>query len=118
MGKKDTTFATKIFLYKGDKFLLLQKTNKRWHLPGGHITEHESPKNGLKREVYEETGITNFTFTLLDKINKVYLYKGKTVDGNIKLSKEHIDYKWIHISQVGDYDLTPDTINYIDYLYG
>ena len=116
MDKNDINVVSKIALYNGDRVLLLQKTNRKWHLPGGHNKIEETPEEGLKREVKEETGIKNFKYKLEKRIGNLYLYTGKTDICNVKLSEEHVDFKWILPSEVSKYDLTNDTKGYIKYI--
>lgn len=40
------------------KFLIAQKKNGRWVLPGGGLDWGEHPFEGLKREIMEEMGLT------------------------------------------------------------
>lgn len=39
------------------RFLLTQETNGKWELPGGGLDHGENPQDGLKREIYEESGL-------------------------------------------------------------
>ena len=60
---KDSDNVSKAVIIKEDGALLLlrsatEKFPGKWDLPGGHIHEGEDPKDGLIREVKEETGIT------------------------------------------------------------
>ena len=60
---KDSKNVSKAVIIKDDGALLLlrsvgQKCPGKGDLPGGHIHIGEDPKDGLGREVKEETGIT------------------------------------------------------------
>ena len=41
-----------------DRVLLLREEDGNWELPGGGLEHGEDPKQGLAREVAEETGMT------------------------------------------------------------
>lgn len=116
MAKSDTDIVAKIFLFNKTKCLILQKPNKKWQLPGGHIKFNETVKQGLKREIYEETGITDFNFNKIKKVRNLYIFKGETTIRNIKLSEEHIAYKWINTEELSKYNLTNDAIIHIKYV--
>lgn len=116
MAKGDTSFVAKIFLYNRDKCLILQKPTKKWQLPGGHIKFKETVKQGLKREVYEETGISDFSFTAIKKNGNLYLFKGVTNVSDVKLSEEHIAYKWINVEELSKYKLTNSTFTQLNYV--
>lgn len=89
--------ATGIFLNGKDEILLVKHTYRnrnRWSLPGGYIKSREHPKEGLEREVQEETGMvvsaderlkirTDRDFARLD-----ITYKGTFIGGEFKRSKE------------------------------
>jgi len=51
VSAKGVVFARK------NKVLLLRKPNGEWDLPGGKLKGDESPCKGLRREIYEETGL-------------------------------------------------------------
>ena len=97
------------------KYLLLhyperppRSRERYWGLVKGHIEEGEKELETVKRETEEETGIDDleivdgfkeeisYTFqTEKDKIFKdVIFYLAKTKTEDIKLSREHIGYKW------------------------
>lgn len=43
---------------EGDRVLLCMRSNLRgWELPGGNLSEDESPEDGARREILEETGL-------------------------------------------------------------
>lgn len=91
----------------------------RYGLPGGRIDPGEPFLEGLKREVYEETGLD------IEVKNPLYVgewwpvIKGnknqivaiffvcKALNSNVKLSEEHDDFQWITPEQAADYDFMP-----------
>ena len=102
MGEaKDSKNVSKAVIIKEDGALLLlrsagEKYPNKWDLPGGHIHVGEDPKDGLIREVREETGIT-----LSEPIEKLYeednitFYKAQMPDQKVTLSHEHDDHKFV-----------------------
>ncbi|MBU1855225.1 MAG: NUDIX domain-containing protein [Nanoarchaeota archaeon] len=83
-----------------------------WDIPGGRLnTIDEDPFEGVKRETLEEVGleieiinplqIKHFTRDDGQKITMIiFLCKPLTFD--VKLSKEHTEYRWIHIDKAKD----------------
>ncbi|MFD1670537.1 NUDIX domain-containing protein [Agrilactobacillus yilanensis] len=66
MAKKELTLA---LIIQGNKVLLLNRYNKpyigQWNGFGGKIEPGETPEQGIKRELMEETGITPAHYTLV-----------------------------------------------------
>ena len=98
---KDSEKVSKAVIIKEDGALLLlrstgQKFPGKWDLPGGHIHVGEDPKDGLIREVREETGIT-----LSEPIERLYeegnttFYRAQMPDEKVTLSHEHDDHKFV-----------------------
>lgn len=95
-----------IFLVnEGRELLLLQHNSGKWLLVGGRLNNSEQWESGLRREVKEETGITEFSVEGVLQVDNwehkglhqygVFFY-GKTKKGDeITLSDEHINYKWV-----------------------
>lgn len=55
------------------EILLIQDAKNRWTIPKGHIEENESAKETAKREIREETGLSDMTvLNWLGKINFRY----------------------------------------------
>ena len=89
------------------RFLLLKRRNPpvkgEWWLPGGRIRKGEELEEAVKREVLEETGleceiirqvgVINQIFPECHTISNYYLVKSKSRD--VKLNREHNDYKWV-----------------------
>ena len=105
---KDSDSVSKAVIIKEDGALLLlrskgQKFPGKWDLPGGHIHVGEDPKDGLIREVHEETGIT-----LTEPIEKLYeednmtFYRAQMPDSQITLSHEHDEHKFVTRENIPD----------------
>ena len=47
-----------IVIDNDDRILLAREDNGKWELLGGGLDHGEDPKQGLRREIYEETGLT------------------------------------------------------------
>tara|TARA_R110000824_G_scaffold59304_1_gene159343 strand:+ start:49 stop:453 length:405 start_codon:yes stop_codon:yes gene_type:complete len=105
---KDSKNVSKAVIIKEDGALLLlrsagEKFPNRWDLPGGHIHEGEDIKDGLLREVYEETQLK-----LQEPIEELYsegnitYFKTSMPSQNIKLSHEHTEYKFVTVKNIPD----------------
>lgn len=89
--------------------LLLHYRSGHWDFPKGNIETNETEMQAATRELREETDITkfrmipNFRYTLsykytrkLNLISKqVILFLASTKVKKVKISNEHIGYKWI-----------------------
>ena len=80
-----------------------------WDFPKGHIDKGEKPDETARRETSEETGLVDIEFTDGFKETIKYFFKdgdknilkfvtfflAKTKTKKIKVSFEHIGYKWL-----------------------
>lgn len=80
-----------------------------WGFPKGHIEKREKEIETIKREIKEETGIEDINFVENFKETEKYFFKFKrknilkfvtyylveTKTKKVKLSFEHIGYKWL-----------------------
>lgn len=98
------------------KYFLLKHGMDYWNFPKGKLEAGESHMDAAKRELSEETGITNIqvidgfenTFGysfyvkegLIKKVVKMFL--AKYLRGSIRLSHEHEDYKWFTFEDAMD----------------
>ena len=103
---KDINKIAKAVIVQDNKALILlragsEKNAGRWDLPGGHLEEGEELKEGLLREVYEETGLT-----LSEPIESLYtkgntsFFKAEISPEDIKLSHEHTEYKFSSVDEL------------------
>ena len=87
---------------------------------GGRINPSETYAEGLKREVAEETGITDFEPLYPVHVGEWWpVIKGqkrhivaiftvcKTRTSEVRLSEEHDDFRWISPDETGQYDILP-----------
>ncbi|OGI18240.1 MAG: hypothetical protein A3J06_02315 [Candidatus Moranbacteria bacterium RIFCSPLOWO2_02_FULL_48_19] len=87
-----------------------------WETPGGGVDKEESPQEALKREILEETGLVVtigrpfnvFTFrkdTGEFKVGITFLCKYES--GEVKLSEEHSEYRFIKPSEFAELPSIP-----------
>lgn len=95
----------------GPVYLLLQYVGRHWDLPKGHREPGETEEETTRREVAEETAITDLRFVAGFRRTIRYSYKSrvgrvrKTVvfrlaatgarRDAVRLSHEHIDHLWL-----------------------
>lgn len=108
--------AQKAIIYNpnDNKFLLVKRKERedkdykdfsQWEFPGGTMDRNEELEESLSRGIQEEIG--NIDFEIIDIFHRdsinssdgkkriVLYYLAKYIKGDIKLSEEHIDYKWV-----------------------
>tara|TARA_Y100000590_G_scaffold2006_1_gene2587 strand:- start:11823 stop:12245 length:423 start_codon:yes stop_codon:yes gene_type:complete len=90
------------------KFLILKYPSGHWDFVKGNIEEGEKEEETVKRELFEETGIDNLKiqegfnqkveynyYIKNKKVHKIVsYYLAETKQEEVKLSFEHLDYKW------------------------
>lgn len=116
---KNHTRVSKVVIINDNKVLMVQKNGSlKWELPGGHVEPGESMKLGAIREVTEETGrkldkahLSKISTIVNDKsksISNIYLYN-RPINNKIKLSSEHVNYKWVTQEDLDKLELSPST---------
>lgn len=104
-----------IFRKEGGKifYFLLHYQSGHWDFPKGNIEKGEKLEDTVKREVKEETGIDDIKFVpgFKETIKYFYRLKGKVIfktvvfylvetkTKEVKISWEHIGYKWLPYDQ-------------------
>ncbi len=115
--------SVKGIIRRSDGKILIVKRNSQdnflpgiWETVGGGVKEKDSPQKALEREIMEETGLTVkirepfnvFTFENEKQEFKIGItFVCDYLDGKIKLSSEHSDFKWIDSRDIKQYDSTP-----------
>ena len=93
----------------GREFLILHYELGHWDFTKGHIEKGEDERETVRREVTEETGITDIMFVegFRETIKYFFKWKGRgifkivifylveTPQKEVKLSHEHIGYEWL-----------------------
>ena len=108
-----------VILNDKNEVLLLRFSKKanpteRWIFPGGRINENENPKEGLIREVKEETGLDIRIINPIDVVSwgkeedhryaVFFKCKLRSKKQDVKLSHEHQSYNWLSLDQLDKID--------------
>jgi ADP-ribose pyrophosphatase YjhB (NUDIX family) len=106
-----TAFA---LVERDGRYLVLQRGQEpyrgRWELPGGFVEQRETPAEGVRREIFEETGLRVDAPSIIGAYTSRYGDDGKwTVDvafhcqaspGELSLSAESSHAAWVSIEQM------------------
>lgn len=95
----------------------------KWEFPGGKVEPNEEEKHAIEREIFEEFNlnveatkyITETTSEYTDRIINLKLYECEYISGEFDLH-DHSEIKWIHKSELLNYDLAPADIDLAKYL--
>jgi 8-oxo-dGTP pyrophosphatase MutT (NUDIX family) len=95
-----------------EQFLVLKSSRGDWNFVKGHREKEETDYETLKREIFEETGITSYNIIdYLGKIKYRFMKNGSQIKKEVKfyyamaytthilLSNEHIDYRWLQYEE-------------------
>lgn len=100
-----------------------KKEDGHWDFPKGHIEEGEEEIDTARREIREESGITQLEFidgfkeTIEYYVGQngekrqkfVYFFLAKTNEEKIIISNEHQDSKWLVFNEAMELATYPDT---------
>ncbi|MDB2294150.1 NUDIX domain-containing protein [Halorubrum ezzemoulense] len=100
------TVSVRGVIHNADGHILVvqRSTDQDWELPGGRLSRGESPRQGLRREIHEETGLdvevaeivkANSWVNTADEGRFAVHYDCGQTDGSVELSDEHVDSKWV-----------------------
>ncbi len=97
-----------------------------WSIPGGMLELGESLKDGVKREILEETGLKVRpleTLTVFDRIQKngkrvqyhyvIVDYLCQPVGGRLKSASDVLDARWVEREELPRYRITPKAASVI-----
>jgi len=118
---KDIAYATPKVgvegaVFKDGKILLVRRSdNKKWCLPCGWCETSEAPRESVVREVWEETGLTVKTNSLIDVMHVLtgqynqphtyyqILFHCEYISGDLKTSDETIEVGFFNLDEIKDW---------------
>ena len=85
-----------------------------WELPGGKVEKGEFFIDALVREIKEETDLDSKVGEFAEAIQRDYMHKKtvqiimylKDIEGEVKISDEHIDWMWADIDKIKTLELS------------
>ncbi len=94
----------------GDRVLLSMRSNLRgWELPGGNVNEAESPEEGVRREILEETGLQVRVTELVGRYHRTgflphtaWVFRCECSGGELTPSAETPRLSWFGVSELPD----------------
>ena len=125
-----------ILVNKDDKILALKRAaddhsrGGNWDLPGGGYEQGEEVVTAIKREVMEEAGLTINSLHPIFFANRIGVelgfFRGDTVfatcytssdwEGEVHLSDEHTEYKWVSPEEFKSYNFGQDSGFFVEAL--
>jgi 8-oxo-dGTP diphosphatase len=115
----------KALIKKNNEFLIVLRSPdakyfpEYWDFPGGKLEENEDPIAGIEREVAEEVslqvkaigivGVYEMELEYCDEKtpHRFTLYSTEIISGDVKLSHEHLDFRWATKEQILDLKIEP-----------
>ncbi len=110
--------VTAAVIIQDNKILCVQRNenkydyiSKKWEFPGGKVEENEQLEDTIKREIQEELNLSINVKSFLIQVNHQYpdfklkmdTFICEIIDGILNLN-EHIDYKWLTVSELSYLD--------------
>lgn len=96
------------------RVLISRRSDSGWYnLPGGGVEPHESAPEGVKREVWEETGLEVEVGRLVGVYSKpqkheiVLTFAARVAGGAMRPSDEADHHEWVAPSALGQYPVLP-----------
>jgi 8-oxo-dGTP diphosphatase len=110
--------VTAAVVIQDNKILCVQRNenkydyiSKKWEFAGGKVEENEQLEETIKREILEELNLNIDVKSFLIQVNHQYpdfklkmdTFLCEINNGELEL-KEHIDYKWLSVSELHNLD--------------
>jgi len=118
-----------ILLQENGKFLTIRRSKTapsrplNWDLPGGDLDFGEDAKEGIIREIKEETGLEVSEPKVIDAIsglndeNEFWVticYTARPATTVVKLSYEHDDFKWVTPGEFQQLEAAPKNKKFVE----
>ena len=118
-----------------DKVLIIKRKSEpnrgKWSIPGGVINLGERIEEGLKREVFEETGINVEVKNLIEIVEKVFNddngniiyhyvildYLCQYISGEAKVSSDAEDLMMVYLDELGKFNMVDGMKEIIEKAY-
>lgn len=102
-------------VHSGHSYTLYGRMAGKWELPGGKFKEAANRFDAARRETLEETGLElgklkDVVREEIEEKNSVntYILYCKDWNGELKISKEHVDWKWVSAEEYLELDWHQD----------
>ena len=113
---------------RGDEILMVQRGRSphagAWSLPGGKLMWGETIEGGLRREIFEETGLIVEVGSLAGVVESIdplgsyhYVildYFAQVSGGELRHGDDTSDARWVHLEDVAAMETTPGPVGYLD----
>jgi len=117
---KHTESAGGVVINQEGKVLVVNQHGNSWSLPKGHIEEGENKIEAAKREIYEESGITDLKLIKelghyqrcriseeakedKSELKTIFMFLFKTKEKNLKpVDKDNPEARWVEKEKVAD----------------
>jgi 8-oxo-dGTP diphosphatase len=125
--------SQKVIVLRGDGKILAIRRSKThplrplgWDSPGGDLEFGENAKEGISREIREETGLEVSDLRVVDAgswLNDsgefwvTICYVAKASSDEVKLSWEHDDFKWVTPAEFQQLDVSDRVKQFVKTLY-
>lgn len=118
-----------LVIERDGKLLLMRRSVDKehdpgmWEIPGGRLEQGEHPRDAARREGLEETELE---LEIGDPLDIFHFFRGPSRDetvgitfaarpagGEVKMSSEHIDARWVDHGDVEAYGLRADLVHFL-----
>ncbi|MBU0612891.1 NUDIX domain-containing protein [Patescibacteria group bacterium] len=111
----------KAVIEKDNKYLVIKRSSEAeffpglWDFLGGKLEKGENAFDGIVREVKEETSLKIAPAKVVglyeieekNTLLRFSVFSVKSVSGEVQLSSEHTDYKWLTKREVLNLEVSP-----------
>lgn len=119
--------AVSVALWSGNRVLLVRRAlppyASVWSFPGGVVEVGERLDEAAVREIREETGLDVAIGEAIDRAEVIrhdadgrverhyviIVFAGRFISGDLQAGDDADAVRWVDMSELGDYELTPDT---------